>query len=104
MPLMRFVIAVRGNLCALPVAIISRLCLRVCCSQRTSLGSSFLAAVARGLSAWLLYDQHIRPHVIQEMDGQWLLGWLCDSAAISQAVLSTGETAPAVGRMDGGVG
>lgn len=35
---------------------------------------------------------HYRPRVAEEMDGQWMFGWLSDSAAVSQAALSTGET------------
>lgn len=51
----------------------------------------------------LVLNQRIRPRVMEEMDGQWLLCWRTDITAVSQEALSTGET-PVAGRMDGGVG
>lgn len=41
----------------------------------------------------LVWNQHIRPCVSKEMDGQWMFSWPFDSAAFSQAALSNKEDA-----------
>lgn len=77
----------------LPVAIIKFfLSENLLCSPRMSLDSSLVVIALRPVCAAGVEPQRIRPRVTKEMDGRWMFGWLSDSAAVSQAALSTGET------------